>query len=45
MKIVKDRNFLITIVGKCTNEEDILQLFDFGFSVEGIVKNIKKIVN
>lgn len=31
MKIVKDRNFLITVVGKCTNEEDILQLFDFGF--------------
>lgn len=42
MKIVNGSNFTVSIVGKCTNKTDILQLFNFGFSKEGIVKKYKK---
>lgn len=42
MRIEKGNNFLITIVGKCNYKQDILQLFDFGYSKEAVVKKYKK---
>ena len=41
MKIIKE-NFRAIIAGKCLTEQDILQLFNFGFSKENIVKKYKK---
>ena len=44
MEIVKEE-FKVKIVGKCTNETDILQLFNFGFSKDNVIKNINETIN
>lgn len=41
MKIIKEA-FQIRIIGKCLNKEDILQLFNFGFSKENVIKKYKR---
>lgn len=41
MQIVKDL-FQVKIVGKCLNKEDIIQLFNFGFSKDNVIKQYKK---
>lgn len=41
MQIIKEQ-FQIKITGKCTTENDMLQLFDFGYSIEDIVRKYKK---
>ena len=41
MKIIKE-NFRAIIAGKCLTEQDIFQLFNFGFSKENIVRKYKK---
>lgn len=41
MQIVKEQ-FQVKITGKCLTKADIMKLFDFGFSKEGIVKKYKK---
>ena len=41
MEIVKEE-FKVKIVGKCTNETDILQLFNFGFSKDNVIKKYKR---
>ena len=41
MRIVKE-GFQIKIVGKCSTDEDIIQLFDFGFSKKGVIEKYKK---
>lgn len=41
MKVIKE-NFRAIIVGKCLTKQDILQLFNFGFSKESIIKKYKK---
>ena len=41
MQIVKEQ-FQVKITGKWLTKADIMKLFDFGFSKEGIVKKYKK---
>lgn len=41
MQIVKE-DFQVKIVGKCLNKIDILQLFNFGFSKENVIKKYKR---
>ena len=41
MQIVKEQ-FQVKIMGKCLTKADIMKLFNFGFSKEGIVKKYKK---
>ena len=41
MQIVKDL-FQVKIVGKCLDEKDIIQLFNFGFSKDNVIKQYKK---
>lgn len=39
---IRKQNFAIKIFGKCTTEKDILDLFNFGYSKESIVKKYRK---
>lgn len=39
MQLKKD-SFSIQIIGKCKTSEDVIQLFNFGMSLNGIVKKI-----
>lgn len=41
MQIIK-KQFQTKIVGKCTEKKDILQLWNFGFGIESIVKKYAK---
>lgn len=41
MQIVND-GFQTKIVGKCLNETDIIQLFNFGFSKDNVIKKYKR---
>lgn len=41
MQIVNE-GFQVKIVGKCLNKVDILQLFNFGFSKENVIKKYKR---
>ena len=41
MQIVKEQ-YQVKITGKCLTKQDIMKLFNFGFSKEGIVKKYKK---
>lgn len=41
MRIVEE-NFRAIIVGKCSTKQDILQLFNFCFSKESVIKKYKK---
>ncbi len=41
MQIKKD-NFSIQITGKCKTQADIIQLFNFGMSINGITKKYSK---
>lgn len=41
MKIIK-KPFAVKIDGKCQTDTDILQLFNFGFSRENVIKRYKK---
>lgn len=39
---IKKEIFQIRIFGKCKTQKDIMQLFDFGYSKEAIIKKYKK---
>ena len=41
MKIIKEP-FAVKIDGKCHTNTDILQLFNFGFSRENVIKQYKR---
>lgn len=41
MQIVKE-DFKVKIVGKCISETDILQLFNFGFSKDNVIKKYRR---
>lgn len=41
MRIIKEP-FAVKIDGKCQTNTDILQLFNFGFSRENVIKRYKK---
>lgn len=41
MQIIKEQ-FQVKIVGKCLEKEDILQLWKFGFGMDGIAKKYAK---
>ena len=41
MEIIKER-YKTIVVGKCNTKEDILKLFNFGFSKESVVKKYKR---
>ena len=41
MRIV-NTGFQVKIIGKCLNKEDIIQLFNFGFSKESVTRKYKK---
>lgn len=41
MTITKN-GFTVKIHGKCETEQDILQLYKFGYSVKGIIKQYAK---
>ena len=41
MQIIK-KAYQIKIIGKCVDEKDIMQLWNFGYSKEGIAKQYAK---
>lgn len=40
--IVAKNGFMIKIQGKCENEQDVITMWDFGYSIKGIIKQYSK---
>lgn len=41
MKVTKN-GFMVKIEGKCLNNQDIITMWNFGYSIKGIVKQYAK---
>lgn len=41
MKVTKN-GFMVKIEGKCLNNQDILAMWNFGYSIKGIIKQYAK---